>query len=375
MDNQTYTERITRDTGYTETIHTRVRANPIYTDQLFTIATETDSGTWCNAELSRNWGGGVIHYYDKINATTRSTGVTDNPAYHNIQFIVESVDNASSVFYKLLSKIGEKFPKIPSKIKGLAYIYYCCIGTNSKAPFIVTTVNSMNIPIIGDSVIDKMPMFLELTRMAWSFGKSKSKPTKTDPMYPYLLRDTLKLMCRHLTYRNDMMIINNKRYATDLFSIIENFNSGDCEDFTRFAYGISKKIHGSDSDAGAFLKENYYVACVNLDLDVRKSKVASYSVGLHNHFMCVLFNKKYIDYLSNSEQRVNELNSLAPSLVIDTTLNITIKSRTSRYQNSFFPYCTSQWNSLDSELRNLPSVASFKHALASFYRRRVPAGL
>ena len=45
-----------------------------------------------------------------------------------------------------------------------------------------------------------------------------------------------------------------------------------------------------------------------------------------------------------------------------------IKARTVRYKNSFFPYCTSQWNSLDSKLLDLPSIASFKHALARFYR-------
>lgn len=46
----------------------------------------------------------------------------------------------------------------------------------------------------------------------------------------------------------------------------------------------------------------------------------------------------------------------------------TIKTRTVRYKNSFFPYCVSQWNSLDSELRELPSINSFKNALARFYR-------
>ena len=46
----------------------------------------------------------------------------------------------------------------------------------------------------------------------------------------------------------------------------------------------------------------------------------------------------------------------------------TVYSRTTRYQHSFFSFCISHWNFLDSKLRNLPSVASFKLALSRFYR-------
>ena len=34
----------------------------------------------------------------------------------------------------------------------------------------------------------------------------------------------------------------------------------------------------------------------------------------------------------------------------------------------FFPYCISQWNILDSRVRNLPSIATFKYAILDFIR-------
>ena len=37
-----------------------------------------------------------------------------------------------------------------------------------------------------------------------------------------------------------------------------------------------------------------------------------------------------------------------------------------RHRNSFFPYCISQWNSLDSRSTNLPSNATFKRAVLDF---------
>ena len=37
-----------------------------------------------------------------------------------------------------------------------------------------------------------------------------------------------------------------------------------------------------------------------------------------------------------------------------------IKSKTTRFHNSFFPFCISQWNTLDSHIRNSPSISSFK---------------
>ena len=42
--------------------------------------------------------------------------------------------------------------------------------------------------------------------------------------------------------------------------------------------------------------------------------------------------------------------------------------RTERYRNSFFPFCISQWNKLDSHIRNLPSISSFKQAITNFLK-------
>ena len=36
------------------------------------------------------------------------------------------------------------------------------------------------------------------------------------------------------------------------------------------------------------------------------------------------------------------------------------------YRNSCFPYCISQWNNLDSRIKNLPSIATFKRAILDF---------
>ena len=41
-------------------------------------------------------------------------------------------------------------------------------------------------------------------------------------------------------------------------------------------------------------------------------------------------------------------------------------ARAKRHRNSFFPYCISQWNSLDSRSTNLPSNATFKRAVLDF---------
>ena len=46
----------------------------------------------------------------------------------------------------------------------------------------------------------------------------------------------------------------------------------------------------------------------------------------------------------------------------------TIAARTEGFQNSFFPYCVSQWNNLDIAVRNLPSPSSFKLNLLKFFR-------
>ena len=43
-----------------------------------------------------------------------------------------------------------------------------------------------------------------------------------------------------------------------------------------------------------------------------------------------------------------------------------LDARTECYHNSFFPYCISQWNNLNSCIRNIPSIATFKHAILDF---------
>ena len=45
-----------------------------------------------------------------------------------------------------------------------------------------------------------------------------------------------------------------------------------------------------------------------------------------------------------------------------------LDARTERYRNSFFPYCISQWNNLDSCMRNLSSITTFKRAIFDFIR-------
>ena len=41
-------------------------------------------------------------------------------------------------------------------------------------------------------------------------------------------------------------------------------------------------------------------------------------------------------------------------------------ARTERYRNSFFSYCISQRNHLDSQVRNVLSVSTFRHAILDF---------
>ena len=45
-----------------------------------------------------------------------------------------------------------------------------------------------------------------------------------------------------------------------------------------------------------------------------------------------------------------------------------LDARRERHRNSFFPYCIAQWKNLDSRIRNLPSIANFKHASLDFIR-------
>ena len=43
-------------------------------------------------------------------------------------------------------------------------------------------------------------------------------------------------------------------------------------------------------------------------------------------------------------------------------------ARTERYRASFFPFCISEWNKLDSRIRDLPSISRFKRAIFQFIR-------
>ena len=45
-----------------------------------------------------------------------------------------------------------------------------------------------------------------------------------------------------------------------------------------------------------------------------------------------------------------------------------IYARTERFSNSFFPYCVTQWNNLDSQLKNMPSISTFKKALSNIFK-------
>ena len=43
-------------------------------------------------------------------------------------------------------------------------------------------------------------------------------------------------------------------------------------------------------------------------------------------------------------------------------------SRTERHRSSFFPFCISEWNKLDKNIHELPSVKTFKNAISKFIR-------
>lgn len=45
-----------------------------------------------------------------------------------------------------------------------------------------------------------------------------------------------------------------------------------------------------------------------------------------------------------------------------------INVRTERFRNSFFPFCMSEWNNLDSRIKNLQSISKFKSAILDFLR-------
>ena len=44
------------------------------------------------------------------------------------------------------------------------------------------------------------------------------------------------------------------------------------------------------------------------------------------------------------------------------------QGRTERFRGTFFPFCTSTWNNLDSRIRDLPSISKFKSAIFEFLR-------
>ena len=67
-----------------------------------------------------------------------------------------------------------------------------------------------------------------------------------------------------------------------------------------------------------------------------------------------------IDYLPTQDLASINLRKIPAIYPLD--------ARTERYRNSFSPYCISQWNILDSRIRNLPSIATFKRAILDFIR-------
>ena len=81
-------------------------------------------------------------------------------------------------------------------------------------------------------------------------------------------------------------------------------------------------------------------------------------------FYKIVVNKKapryLIDYLPTKDLASINLRKRPAIYPLD--------ARTERYRNSFFPYCISQWNILDSRIRNLPSIATFKRAILDFIR-------
>ena len=43
-------------------------------------------------------------------------------------------------------------------------------------------------------------------------------------------------------------------------------------------------------------------------------------------------------------------------------------AKTERYQNSFFPYCINEWNSLEKDIKYSPSLENFKRSINSLIR-------
>ena len=58
----------------------------------------------------------------------------------------------------------------------------------------------------------------------------------------------------------------------------------------------------------------------------------------------------------------------APNATLRGNISRTPFSRTLRYDNSFFPFCINNWNTLDSSIKSLPSLQEFKNKLNKFIR-------
>ena len=66
------------------------------------------------------------------------------------------------------------------------------------------------------------------------------------------------------------------------------------------------------------------------------------------------------------------LKDLLPPLVsqrdVQSQIFRPIKSNSIYFANSFLPYCVSEWNKLNSEIRQINSISQFKKILLSFIR-------
>ena len=66
-----------------------------------------------------------------------------------------------------------------------------------------------------------------------------------------------------------------------------------------------------------------------------------------------------IDYLPTQDLASINLRKIPAIYPLD--------ARTERYRNYFFSYCISQWNNLNSRIKNLPSIATFKRVILILY--------
>ena len=61
-------------------------------------------------------------------------------------------------------------------------------------------------------------------------------------------------------------------------------------------------------------------------------------------------------------------NNLVPEYIMDPIIikmAVSTRARTEKFQRSFYPYCISEWNELDPEIRTEPYFAAFKTELPS----------